>query len=131
MAASAACSAGPRSSSISIQVSPTDSTAVDAEAPNQEPSPGALAMSQLPMFLKAPGRLALANGLRYFSHKAPPTAATSVFTMMSTQADGVRRSPSIPWTMRPWVKPAMAPPSGVPVSYTHLRAHETRHDLVC
>ncbi|CZR83259.1 hypothetical protein CDFC105_43981 [Clostridioides difficile] len=21
--------------------------------------------------------------------------------------------------------------SGVPVSYTHLRAHETRHDLVC
>src|SRR5450756_3046117 len=22
-------------------------------------------------------------------------------------------------------------PAGVPVSYTHLRAHETRHDLVC
>src|SRR5450759_5878749 len=23
------------------------------------------------------------------------------------------------------------PPSPAPVSYTHLRAHETRHDLVC
>src|SRR5450756_121428 len=25
----------------------------------------------------------------------------------------------------------IAPPHAIPVSYTHLRAHETRHDLVC
>ena len=33
----------------------------------------------------------------------------------------------IPETMKAWV---LGDP-GVPVSYTHLRAHETRHDLVC
>src|SRR5450759_4046563 len=47
------------------------------------------------------------------------------------------------WRHRWWVQPGTASPgdakrSGrppsftpVPVSYTHLRAHETRHDLVC
>src|SRR5450759_4056083 len=30
------------------------------------------------------------------------------------------------------VNPSQGPTSGIkPVSYTHLRAHETRHDLVC
>ena len=33
---------------------------------------------------------------------------------------------------KPWQKPvAMRWASTGPVSYTHLRAHETRHDLVC
>src|SRR5659263_670262 len=29
------------------------------------------------------------------------------------------------------IKIALQIPNGEPVSYTHLRAHETRHDLVC
>src|SRR5450759_5613906 len=31
----------------------------------------------------------------------------------------------------PHVETEITPPSLLPVSYTHLRAHETRHDLVC
>src|SRR5665648_1141884 len=30
-----------------------------------------------------------------------------------------------------WFKKYIALANGIPVSYTHLRAHETRHDLVC
>src|SRR5665648_1243087 len=34
-------------------------------------------------------------------------------------------------TCQPKKPPAPAPSSAMTVSYTHLRAHETRHDLVC
>src|SRR5450756_2888194 len=52
------------------------------------------------------------------STRGTPTAATP-------RGLSGRRSPRSP-RARPWVG---APPA--PVSYTHLRAHETRHDLVC
>src|SRR5450759_5473454 len=34
-------------------------------------------------------------------------------------------------TPPPIMRPAPSISSRIPVSYTHLRAHETRHDLVC
>ena len=41
--------------------------------------------------------------------------------------------PAIPerWVLEPFLEGLTQQQSLVPVSYTHLRAHETRHDLVC
>ena len=46
--------------------------------------------------------------------------------------NGTRHSRTYPWR-RPlrWLWLALALAASGAVSYTHLRAHETRHDLVC
>src|SRR5450756_1476475 len=65
-----------------------------------------------------------------------PSQATSAFLQSRTPAPVRPRrvltlSISIVAIISPHSRRPCCPPPLAPVSYTHLRAHETRHDLVC
>src|SRR5665648_899471 len=59
----------------------------------------------------------------------PLSTADSVdYTILKSRLKSLGNSLSIPEN---YIYYLSTPPSLYPVSYTHLRAHETRHDLVC
>src|SRR5450759_1383297 len=59
------------------------------------------------------------------SLSSTPTSGATVMPTMSTAASGTTAAGSSSGA------PTSEPTGPEPVSYTHLRAHETRHDLVC
>ena len=59
------------------------------------------------------------------SNRRHPAATHEVFSWTRTCEPAAQKSPQIANTFQ------FTRGSLIPVSYTHLRAHETRHDLVC
>src|SRR5450756_3048812 len=57
-------------------------------------------------------------------------ACSSSYSYVRSLGHRLRRSSLVPVRDCPGQCPSTAGGTG-PVSYTHLRAHETRHDLVC
>src|SRR5450759_4632484 len=47
---------------------------------------------------------------------------------VASMSSAARRASSARTSVNAWISPSRC---SIPVSYTHLRAHETRHDLVC
>src|SRR5450756_1926977 len=103
--------------------------------------------------VKSPVLRSITLGMKQMNSGAPGKAAWTTQTALSASAMPTTREPAIvigvvepPMGMvtKPIGTPAAAKtrpassvpaslPSGVtvPISYTHLRAHETRHELVC
>src|SRR5450759_5898253 len=61
----------------------------------------------------------------------PFHTGTPAYRPSSSTVDWAKPRYSIPSYIRPSTRAVSFIDSLCPVSYTHLRAHETRHDLVC
>src|SRR5450756_3010205 len=61
------------------------------------------------------------------STQSRSSAASDVYKRQASQHSSAAPPP---WALRSTQRP-LGPENPAPVSYTHLRAHETRHDLVC
>src|SRR5450759_818473 len=64
----------------------------------------------------------------FSSNRYGPTRTRSEHLLSFATPPDSCSAPALPG----WPAPRrFSPPGRAPVSYTHLRAHETRHDLVC
>src|SRR5450756_3195388 len=68
---------------------------------------------------------------RYVQITDSSTGEVIAETPMCTTEEVTEAVESAHAAFGPWASKPIAVRTQVPVSYTHLRAHETRHDIVC
>src|SRR5450756_3000092 len=65
------------------------------------------------------------------NHRMPPRCAKPAHWRVSASDSGTGAAPGVPGGPTGGGVGGLKSDISLPVSYTHLRAHETRHDLVC